>query len=591
MSAGVTHANHLEKRKMTWIFNRPSDFAKEMVAGFVSAHAAMVRQVPGGVVRNTQSKPGSVAIVVGGGSGHYPAFAGLVGQGLAHGAAMGNLFASPSAQQICSVARAASNGGGVLLMFGNYAGDVLHFGLACERLRAEGIPCETMAITDDISSAPLAEKEKRRGVAGDLVVFKAAAAAAERGDTLAEVLAVARRANEQTRSLGLAFSGCTMPGAEHPLFTIPEGKMGFGMGIHGEPGISELDLMTSNQLARMLTSTLLEERPQGIAATKGARLGIIINGLGSVKYEELFLFWHDVQPLLQDAGVVIADVQIDEFVTSFNMAGMSMTFVWFDDELEALWLAPATTPAFNRGSVLPQLPLDPVQLEQTGAATIPQGSPDSQAVAARVMIMIDALAQTVSDNAEELGRLDSIAGDGDHGIGMERGVVAARAAAKNALEQGAGAGTLLQCAADAWADEAGGTSGAIWGVILNTLGTTIGNSEKPDARKVALAVSQANSGVMHFGKAKPGDKTLVDVLLPFSEALTEAAETGLSLTEAWGKAGVAAQQSAKDTAQLLPKIGRARPLAERSLGTPDPGAVSLAMIIAAVERCMTDKKP
>lgn len=573
---------------MTWLFNRPADFAKEMVAGFVSAHASMVRQVPGGVVRNTQSKPGSVAVIVGGGSGHYPAFAGLVGQGLAHGAAMGNLFASPSAQQICSVARAANNGGGVLLTFGNYAGDVLHFGLACERLRAEGIPCETFAITDDISSAPLAQKEKRRGVAGDLVVFKAAAAAAERGDSLAEVLAVARRANEQTRTLGLAFSGCKFPGAEHPLFTVPEGKMGFGMGIHGEPGISELAVLSSQDLAKKLTSALLEERPQDIPQTKGARLGVIVNGLGSVKYEELFVFWHDVQPLLQDAGVTIADVQIGEFVTSFDMAGMSLTFIWFDEELETLWLAPATTPAFNRGSVLPHKPLDPVQLEQSGETKIPQGSAASQECAVRVMAMIDALADTIVASAEELGRIDAIAGDGDHGIGMERGVVAARAAARHALDQGGGAGTLLQCAADAWADEAGGTSGAIWGVILNTLGTTIGNSEKPDVITVAQAVSQASSGVMHFGKAKPGDKTLVDVLLPFSQALSAAAEEGLSLSAAWRKAGVVAQQSAQATAQLLPQIGRARPLAERSLGTPDPGAVSLSMIIDAVGACMTD---
>ncbi|WP_201500798.1 DAK2 domain-containing protein, partial [Escherichia coli] len=155
--------------------------------------------------------------------------------------------------------------------------------------------------------------------------------------------------------------------------------------------------------------------------------------------------------------------------------------------------------------------------------------------------------------------IDAVAGDGDHGIGMERGVVAARIAAKNAQEQGAGAGTLLQSAADAWADEAGGTSGAIWGVILNTLGITIGNNEKPDAAQVALAVSQACSGVMHFGKAKPGDKTLVDVLHPFSQALSAAADEGLSLTDAWRKAEQVAQQSAKDTAQLLPKIGRARP--------------------------------
>lgn len=574
---------------MTWIFNRPSDFAKEMVAGFVNAHASMVRQVPGGVVRNTQSKPGSVAIVIGGGSGHYPAFAGLVGQGLAHGAAMGNLFASPSAQQICSVARAANNGGGILLMYGNYAGDVLHFGLACERLRAEGIPCETIAITDDISSAPLEEKDKRRGVAGDLIVFKIAAAAAERGDSLASVLAISKRANEQTRSLGLAFSGCTFPGAENPLFSIPEGKMGFGMGIHGEPGISELATISSNELAQMLTSYLLEERPHAIDHMEGARLGVIINGLGSVKYEELFVFWHDVQMLLQDTGVVIADVQIGEFVTSFNMAGMSMTFVWLDSELETLWLAPATTPAFNRGSVLPHIPLDPLQSERSCMIQIPQGSPASREVAANLMQMINTMAQTVIDNTEEFGRIDAIAGDGDHGIGMERGVIAARIAAQNALELGAGAGSLLQCAADAWADEAGGTSGAIWGVILNTLGVTFGNNDKPDAARVALAVAQANAGVMHFGKAKPGDKTLVDVLSPFSQTLSAAVDEGLPLADAWQKAEQVARQSAQDTAQLLPKIGRARPLAERSLGTPDAGAISLAMIISAVSDCMIKK--
>lgn len=573
---------------MSWIFNRPSDFAKEMVAGFVSAYSSMVRQVPGGVVRNTQSKAGSVAIVVGGGSGHYPAFAGLVGQGLAHGAAMGNLFASPSAQQICSVARAADNGGGVLLMFGNYAGDVLHFGLACERLRAEGIPCEILPITDDISSAPLAEKEKRRGVAGDLVMFKIAAAAAERGDSLADVLAISRRANEQTRSLGLAFGGCTFPGAEHPLFTIPEGKMGFGMGIHGEPGISELNQLSSNELAQLLTRTLLEERPQAIAQAEGARVGVIINGLGTVKYEELFVLWHDVQPLLQNTGVLVADIQVGEFVTSLDMAGLSITFAWFDDELEALWLAPATTPAFSRGSVLPHIPLDPQQLEQSSEVSIQPGSPASQDVAVKVMHMVDVLTQTVIDNVEEFGRIDAVAGDGDHGIGMERGAVAARRAAKAALDKGAGAGTLLQFAADAWADDAGGTSGAIWGVILNTLGITIGNSEKPDAPQVARAISQACSGVMHFGKAKLGDKTLVDVLLPFSQALNAATEEGLSLAQAWNKAARVASQSAKDTAQLLPKIGRARPLAERSLGTPDAGAVSLAMIIVAIGACMDE---
>ncbi len=574
---------------MTWIFNRPSDFAKQMVAGFVSAHSSMVRQVPGGVVRNTKSKPDSVAIVVGGGSGHYPAFAGLVGQGLAHGAAMGNLFASPSAQQICSVARAANNGGGVLLMFGNYAGDVLHFGLACERLRAEGIPCEVMPVTDDISSAAVTERSKRRGVAGDLAVFKIAAAAAERGDSLEQVLSLARQANENTRTLGLAFTGCKFPGAEQPLFTVPEGKMGFGLGIHGEPGISELDISSSQDIASRLTEKLLEERPDAIHQTAGARLGVIINGLGSVKYEELFVFWNDVHPLLEQAGLHIADVQIGEFVTSFDMAGFSMTFVWFAEELESLWLAPATTPAFSRGTVLPHEPLDPVQLQQSGEITIPQTTEVSKTAAANTMVVLTALKELLTEQCEELGRIDAIAGDGDHGIGMLRGVEAACKAAGQVLEQGAGAGFLLQTAADAWSDEAGGTSGAIWGVILNTLGTTLGNSDKPTVETLAKGVVQANQGVMHFGKAKAGDKTLVDVLLPFSEALDSAAAEGLTLADAWHKAALVAEKSAADTAHLVPKIGRARPLAERSVGTPDAGAVSLSLMIATVDDYLSNK--
>ncbi|EMF9801011.1 dihydroxyacetone kinase family protein [Salmonella enterica] len=575
---------------MTWIFNRPSDFAKEMVAGFVNAHSSLVRQVPGGVVRNTQSKPDSVAIVIGGGSGHYPAFAGLVGQGLAHGAAMGNLFASPSAQQICSVARAANNGGGVLLAFGNYAGDVLHFGLACERLRAEGIPCETIAVTDDISSATLSEKERRRGVAGDLVVFKAASAAAERGDSLAEVLAVARQANARTRSLGVAFSGCTLPGSGHPLFTVPEGMMGFGMGIHGEPGISKIPVPSADMLAGMLTEALLLEVPPEVTAIKGARVGVIINGLGSVKYEELFVLWHYIEPRLRGVGVIVADVQIGEFVTSFNMAGMSMTLVWLDEMLEPLWFSPAFTPAFKRGAAMEHLPLTEKQCDRVVMPLMPQGSPASRDAAEKVMCILNAVAEKIIDSACELGRIDAIAGDGDHGIGMERGVRAARRAAEEALRQGAGVGALLQCAADAWADEAGGTSGAIWGVILNTLGTSLGNEECPDAKGVAYAVVQASEGVMHFGKAKPGDKTLVDVLHPFSQALLEAAETH-TLSVAWQLAAGVAQLSAENTAQLVPKIGRARPLAERSLGTPDAGAVSLAMVVMTVAEFMKQSCP
>ncbi len=575
---------------MTWLFNNPSDFAKEMVSGFVNANASIVRQVPGGVVRSTCSKPGSVAVVVGGGSGHYPAFAGLVGQGLAHGAAMGNLFASPSSQQICSVARAANNGAGVLLAFGNYAGDVLHFGLARERLLAEGIPCELIAITDDITSAAQNEAEKRRGVAGDLVVFKAAAAAAERGDTLEQVLAVAKRANQRTRTLGVAFSGCRLPGAEQPLFSVPAGQMAFGMGIHGEPGIEDRPLPQAGELARQLVEQLLRDIPTAVKQPQGARVGAILNGLGSVKYEELFVLWDNVRRELARHGVEVVDAQVGEFVTSFDMAGLSLTLFWLNDELESLWQAPAYSAAFRKGSRFNETPLPAIQTQIHEDAPLAQASAASQQAAAHVTQIVTRLAAVVIDNVDELGRIDAVAGDGDHGIGMERGVRAAQSEAQRVLARGAGAGSLLQQVADAWADQAGGTSGAIWGVILNTLGTVIGNHDKPDAQTVARAVEQACHGVMHFGKAKPGDKTLVDVLSPFSAALREQVEQGRSLPDAWQHAARVAGQCARDTANMVPKIGRARPLAERSKGTPDAGAISMALIINAVGDCLAPRK-
>lgn len=565
---------------MTWLFNEPSDFAKEMISGFVSANNELIRQVPGGVIRNTRSKPASVAVVIGGGSGHYPAFAGLVGQGLADGAAMGNLFASPSAQQICSVARAANKGGGILLAFGNYAGDLLHFSLARERLMAEGIPCETIAVTDDVSSASVSEQQKRRGVAGGLVVFKVASAAAEQGYSLKQVLTVAQMANACTRSIGVAFSGCTLPGAEQPLFTIPPGKIEFGMGIHGEPGIREIDYPSAKQLADMLISQLLPEAPWSISELRDVRLGVIVNGLGSVKYEELFVLWHNLKEILTGYGVQIFDSLVGEFITSFDMAGLSLTLFWLNDELEALWQQPAWTPAFRKGGQLVTEPLPESLQIKNETFYIPTASAVSRHTAKIVSDIFDQLTAAIANHAEELGRIDAVAGDGDHGIGMQRGISAAQQSAHQLLQQNAGVGTLLQRAADAWADNAGGTSGAIWGVILHTIGTSLGDQDAIDGRVLALAISRCCEGVMHFGKAKPGDKTLVDVLLPFSQQFTSAIERGVSLAAAWNEAAVVAKHSADETAHMRAKIGRARPLAERSLGTPDAGAVSLAMLLA-----------
>jgi len=572
---------------MTRLFNDPADFADEMVDGFVAANRSRVRKVHGGVARSTTSPEGTVALVVGGGSGHYPAFGGLVGHGLAAGAAMGNLFASPSAQQVTAVATASEHGGGVLLSYGNYAGDVLNFDAAARALTAAGIDVRTVRVTDDVASAPSAEAHKRRGIAGDLCVFKVAGAAAERGDDLDTVTAIAERANDRTRSFGVAFSGCSLPGADEPLFTVPEGRMAIGMGIHGERGIDEADVPTASGLADLLADKLLTELPSGVAVD-GARVVPILNGLGSVKYEELFVVFDAVQRRLTAAGAVVVEPEVGELVTSFDMAGVSLTLFWLDDELEELWAAPADSPAYRKGGAVPQEPVSSDVLEAGVVVPVTVGTDESRVAAIRIATAITAVRATIDAHADELGRIDAVAGDGDHGIGMQRGSTAADAAAQDAAARGAGAGSVLAIAGDAWSDKAGGTSGAIWGAALEALGRVLGDTSRPSATTVADAVHAAAEAVLAFG-AVPGDKTMVDALVPFDEVLTARTAAGDDLVTAWSAASAAATTAADATADLLPRMGRARTHGEDAVGTPDAGAISFALITAAVLATLSEK--
>ncbi|MFT7764613.1 dihydroxyacetone kinase family protein [Clavibacter tessellarius] len=577
---------------MTRLWNDPAEFADDMTDGFVRANGRWVRRVHGGVSRSTRSPEAEVAVVIGGGSGHYPAFGGLVGPGLAHGAAMGNLFASPSSHQVESVIRSSEQGRGALLLYGNYAGDVLHFDEAQERVRGDGIDCRTVVVTDDIFSASPDERAKRRGIAGDLTVFKAAGAAAAAGYDLDDAERVARLANARTRSMGVAFTGCTLPGADEPLFSVPEGRMAVGLGIHGEPGIDETDIPSADGLAELFVEHLLAaaEVPEGVEV-RGARVVPVLNGLGSVKTEELFVVYTRVADLLEEAGVVLVDPQVGEFCTSFDMAGASLTLFWLDEELERLWTAPADTPAFRSGG-FDGSALETVDAREADEAedAIPDASAASRRAASRIAGALDAVRATVEDHADELGRLDAVAGDGDHGIGMLRGARAASARATAAVEAGAGARTALRIAGDAWSDKGGGTSGALWGLILRAVGDALeDDGDAPaTAEAVSAGIGAARDAVMGHGKASLGDKTMVDALVPFADALAERVGSGAALDDAWTAASTAAREAADATAAMRPGIGRARSHGERSVGTPDPGAISLALIAAAVGRVLAD---
>ncbi|MFD1720311.1 dihydroxyacetone kinase family protein [Amnibacterium endophyticum] len=565
---------------MTRLFNDPADFTEEALAGFVQLHADLVQAVPGGVVRATETPPGKVAVVIGGGSGHYPAFCGVVGDGFADGAVVGNIFTSPATSDAISVAKAADGGGGVLFSFGNYAGDVMNFGLAQQRLRAEGIDTRTVLVTDDIASAGRDEVHKRRGIAGDFVVFKIAGAAAEEGYDLDGVERVAIAANDRTRTLGVAFAGCTIPGQDEPLFQVPAGRMAVGLGIHGEPGIAEEPQPTADELAERLVSAVLAEAPQD-----GGRVGVILNGLGTTKYEELFVVWRSVAPRLADAGFEVVAPEVGELVTSLDMAGCSLTVVFLDEELERLWTAPATTPAFRRGSTAASGSAQRRRPEDAASAADDDGVPDasdaSKAVAGTVTRALGAIAEAMREHESELARLDSVAGDGDHGRGMVRGSHAGVEAAEAARDAGAGSATVLRRAGDAWGASAGGTSGVLWGAALAAAGDRLGDEAEIGSADVVEAVAAGIAAVRELGKAEPGDKTMLDAMVPFADALTAEAEQK-SLPDAWSAATDAAEQAAQGTAELSPRIGRARPLAHKSVGTPDPGAVSFGLAMRAV---------
>jgi len=572
---------------MTKIFDDPATFADEAIDGLVAANRRYLARVDGGVVRSTQSPARQVALVIGGGSGHYPAFAGLVGPGLAAGSACGNIFASPSAGQIYRVAKAAELGGGVLLSYGNYAGDVLHFGQAQEKLNREGIQTRTVLVTDDIASASRDEIEKRRGIAGDLIVFKVAGAAAEAGLDLDQVERLARRANDRTRSLGVAFDGCTLPGAAEPLFSVPSDKFSLGLGIHGEPGISEHAMPTASELAKLLVERLLQERPDGASN----RVVPILNGLGTVKYEELFVLYGKVEKLLADAGLEIIEPECGELVTSLDMSGLSLTLFWPDDELEKYWSAPADTPAYRKGNLEARQFRDPASLADIEEAPVLEASAASMALASTAVEALKAAQAVVVEHEEALGQLDALAGDGDHGIGMRRGVDAAVAAAEKALDAGAGLEEVLSTAGEQWAERAGGTSGALWGAAVSALGDALGNKDSYAAEDASAAVRAFVDAIVALGKAEAGDKTMVDALLPYVEAFTEAVDGGAGVVQGLQSAAQSATLAAEATAELSPKKGRARPLAEKSVGHPDPGAVSFSLIATAVAGLAASLKP
>ncbi|MGE5138322.1 MAG: dihydroxyacetone kinase subunit DhaK [Rudaea sp.] len=331
---------------MKKMLNKPEDFVPEMLDGLLKAHGDELAYADDlhSIVRADAPVQGKVGLMTGGGSGHLPVFLGYVGKGMLDGCAVGDVFQSPTPEQMFNVTRRINGGKGVLYLYGNYGGDVLNFDMAGEMAGMEDIPTKTVLVRDDVASAPPDEWQRRRGVAGMVFAFKVAGAKADEGASLDEVAAVAEKALANIRTMGVALSPCTVPVVGKPTFTIGEDEMEIGMGIHGERGKQREKLQTADTIAERMATAILDD----MQAKPGERFAVMVNGLGATPPEELYILYRKAHDILTGRGIQIHRAYVGEFATSMEMAGASFTFFRVDDELAALLDKPAHTPFFTQ---------------------------------------------------------------------------------------------------------------------------------------------------------------------------------------------------------------------------------------------------
>ena len=327
---------------MKKIINNADEFVSESVEGLVLSYPETYKfsNDTNKVLTRTNKALSKVGLVSGGGSGHLPLFTGYIGEGLLDSCAIGNVFASPSVEEISSAIKEANSGKGVLCIYGNYGGDVMNFDMASEMLEMEDIKVESIVVADDVASASIEEKEKRRGVTGMLYVFKIAGAMAETGADFDEVKRVANKTNKNIRTMGIALTPTILPQAGKPTFEIGDDEMEIGMGIHGEPGIRRGKLKSADEITQELSEKIFDD----INLSSGDEISVLINSLGATPHEELFITANKFDKILKEKGIINKKSYVGRYATSMEMAGMSITVLKLDNELEKLLLDQANCP-------------------------------------------------------------------------------------------------------------------------------------------------------------------------------------------------------------------------------------------------------
>lgn len=559
---------------MKKLINDPRHVVAEALEGLVDTTPGLALVESSGIIlRHDDTPPADrrVAVISGGGSGHEPAHAGYVADGMLAAAVAGDIFTSPSVDAVLDAILLAAGPNGALLVVKNYTGDRLNFALAAELAIARGIPVEIVVVADDVALRDVVPRERRRGIAGVVLVHKVAGAAAAQGLPLAEVAALARRASAGLGTMGVALGPCTVPALGKPGFELGDDEIELGLGIHGEPGVGRETIRPADQLGEVLLDRIIAD---GVCAT-GDRVALLVNGLGGTPPLELAIMARHALAHARACGLVVERLYCGNYLTALEMAGCSISVMRLDDALLTALDAPTTSRAWGSDGRLParQLRVDAPAVDEV--IPDPTQGPQAEVMAAVTHAVTEALRAA----ATELGELDARSGDGDLGVSMLRGAEAIQSLPVAIFGTPSGA---LRAMADALRKAVAGSSGPFYAAALMSAARALEGNVDPAAKDWQQAFAAGVDAIEALGGARPGDRTMVDALRPAAQTWDEGLGSGLGGTNAFALAVEAARKGAAATADMHPRLGRASYLGERALGNPDAGAHAVVVWLGAI---------
>jgi dihydroxyacetone kinase len=580
---------------MKKLINRPEAVVEEMIEGIVAVHPGLER-LPGHtvVIRSDAAdvRDRRVALISGGGSGHEPAHAGYVGRGMLSAAVAGDVFTSPSPDAVLAAIRAVTGSPGALLIVKNYTGDRLNFGLAAEMARAEGHVVELVVVADDVAlAAPgIAEHAGRRGLAGTVFVHKVAGAAAEAEASLSEVAAEARAAAAAVGTMGVALSPCTIPAAGTPGFALGNDEIELGLGIHGEPGVRRSPLEPADALVDRLIDAIVDDARGRLG--RGIPIALLVNNLGATPMMELAIVARHAVAALEGRGLLLERAYVGTFLSALEMAGVSLSILRLDDQRLARLDAATEAPAWPRTPTRPRSLwqvhswarqwLATPQPDQEPTAEYVNPEPPHTRLGQALSAALRAAARVLTTAASRLNALDQAVGDGDLGISLERGMQAMTENLKVGLYPLDDPAATLQALGLTLQKEIGGTSGALYAGFFLRAAASLRKGSPGNLATWTDAFDAGCSAIAELGGARLGDRTMLDALIPASEAFRIALDAGEGLADALRVTAEAARRGAQATATMSPRRGRSSYLGERALGHPDPGAEAVALWLRAI---------